>query len=56
MARAFQYMKAIVCMPNFERAVDRAALADYFQFLYIPAPRTIWKGISKLAPAHIMST
>ena len=48
-------LKAIVCVPNFERAVDRAALADYFQFLYVPAPRTIWKGISKLAPAHIMS-
>ena len=57
-ARMFTFaseLKAIVCMPNFERAVDRAALADYFQFLYIPAPRTIWKGISKLAPAHIMS-
>ena len=48
-------LKAIVCLPNFERAVDRRALADYFQFLYVPAPRTIWKGISKLAPAHIMS-
>ena len=57
-ARMFAFaseLKAIVCVPNFERAVDRAALADYFQFLYIPAPRTIWKGISKLAPAHIMS-
>ncbi len=57
-ARLFAFaseLKAIVCVPNFERAVDRAALADYFQFLYVPAPRTIWKGISKLAPAHIMS-
>ena len=57
-ARVFAFaseLKAIVCVPNFERAVDRAALADYFQFLYVPAPRTIWKGISKLAPAHIMS-
>ncbi len=47
-------LKAIVCVPHFERVVDRAALADYFQFLYVPAPRTIWKGVSKLAPAHIM--
>jgi len=47
-------LKAIVCVPHFERIVDRAALADYFQFLYVPAPRTIWKGVSKLAPAHIM--
>lgn len=57
-ARVFAFaseLKAIVCVPNFERAVDRAALADYFQFLYVPAPRTIWKGISKLAPAHMMS-
>ena len=47
-------LKAIVCVPHFERVVDREALADYFQFLYVPAPRTIWKGVSKLAPAHIM--
>ena len=47
-------LKAIVCIPHFERVVDREALADYFQFLYVPAPRTIWKGVSKLAPAHIM--
>ncbi len=57
-ARVFAFaseLKAIVRVPNFERAVDRAALADFFQFLYVPAPRTIWKGISKLAPAHMMT-
>ncbi|MCE9619905.1 MAG: asparagine synthase (glutamine-hydrolyzing) [Planctomycetes bacterium] len=48
-------LKAIAGMPGFERAVDREALAAYFQFLYVPAPRTIWKGISKLEPARVLT-
>jgi asparagine synthase (glutamine-hydrolysing) len=48
-------LKAIVAAPGFERAVDRDALAAYFRFLCVPAPRTIWKGVSKLEPAHVLT-
>jgi asparagine synthase (glutamine-hydrolysing) len=31
-------------------AMDPAALKDYLTFGHVPAPRTIWQGISKLEP------
>ncbi len=30
------------------------ALHDYLQYLYIPAPQTIYRGISKLLPGHCL--
>ena len=44
----------------FERAglelgsLDRGALSDYLELLYIPAPRTIWRGIHKLPAGHLL--
>ncbi len=32
--------------------VDRTALRDYFTYKCAPAPKTIYSGISQLAPAH----
>jgi asparagine synthase (glutamine-hydrolysing) len=34
------------------RTLDRAALAHYLAFGYIPAPLTIWREVRKLPPAH----
>jgi asparagine synthase (glutamine-hydrolysing) len=34
--------------------VDRDALADYLSLLYIPAPKTIWRGVRKLLPGHFL--
>jgi asparagine synthase (glutamine-hydrolysing) len=34
--------------------IDRAALGEFFCFSYVPAPKSIWKGISKLPPAHFV--
>jgi asparagine synthase (glutamine-hydrolysing) len=36
-------------------STDSAALADYFTYKYIPAPRTIYSGISKVPPAHTLT-
>jgi asparagine synthase (glutamine-hydrolysing) len=47
-------LKAILCDPEVERVVDRAALDLYLQHRYVPAPWTILKGISKLAPASTL--
>jgi asparagine synthase (glutamine-hydrolysing) len=32
--------------------IDRVALSEFFSFSYVPVPRSIWKGIQKLPPAH----
>ena len=44
-------LKAILQDPSVKREIDFSAFADFFVYRYIPSPKTIWKGISKLAPA-----
>ena len=48
-------LKALLADPAVERAVDREALALYLQYQYVPAPRTILRGISKLPPASVLT-
>ena len=38
--------------PGFPRTVDMQALHDYLSYNYIPGPRTIFRGISKLQPGY----
>ncbi len=33
-------------------AVDRTALRDYFTYKCVPAPKTVYRGIEQLEPAH----
>jgi len=47
-------LKALLCDPTEPRVVDRAALARYLQYQYIPAPGTILKGVQKLAPGSVL--
>lgn len=37
-----------------DSAVDEVALDDYLRLLYIPPPRTIFRNIRKLPPAHAL--
>lgn len=46
-------IKAILEYP-IERKVDLKALSDYLTFGYIPGPRTMFKGIRKLLPGHVL--
>jgi asparagine synthase (glutamine-hydrolysing) len=48
-------MKAILTDPAFARQIDEEALAAYFMFSYIPAPLTIFRGIRKLLPGHVLT-
>ncbi|MEX2153554.1 MAG: asparagine synthase (glutamine-hydrolyzing) [Gemmatimonadaceae bacterium] len=41
-------IKALLTLPEVERAVDHEALFNYLSFLTAPAPRTLFKGIYKL--------
>jgi len=34
--------------------VDETALLDYFTYLCVPAPKTIFRGIRKLEPGHLL--
>ena len=41
--------------PGFDGEVDRDALALYFRHKYVPAPWSIFKGVSKLEPGHAVT-
>src|SRR5688572_11725513 len=43
-------IKALLKLPQFRREVDTAAVWDYLAYRYVPGPRTLLKGIRKLAP------
>ncbi|MEO7538595.1 MAG: asparagine synthase (glutamine-hydrolyzing), partial [Pyrinomonadaceae bacterium] len=47
--------KALLAHPAVSRELDLDALRQYLSFDYVPAPRSIYKGISKLPAAHILS-
>jgi asparagine synthase (glutamine-hydrolysing) len=46
-------LKALRAHPDFKADIDRDALALYARHNYIPAPRSIYRGISKLLPGHL---
>lgn len=55
--RAFAFaseLKALRAFPGFCNEVCREALAQYMRFIYVPAPRSIYKGIYKLEPGCIL--
>jgi len=47
-------LKAIKQFPNFNNPINRYALKKYFEYMYIPAPYSIYEGIFKLEPGHIL--
>ena len=47
-------MKAILQVPGVPRDIDLEAVSDYFSFLYIPAPKSIFKNIRKVLPGHYL--
>ena len=47
-------IKALLVIPGVERAVDLAALDQFMSFLWTPDPKTIFKGVHKLPPAHYL--
>lgn len=48
-------LDAIRRHPGFDRPVDRNALALYFRHKYVPAPWSIFQGINKLEPGHLVA-
>jgi asparagine synthase (glutamine-hydrolysing) len=48
-------LKALRIHPDFRRDLNRDALALYLRYQYIPAPYSIYKGISKVQPGMIVT-
>ncbi len=48
-------LKALLAGPSFDRSIDRTALASYFRYLYVPAPKSIFQRAIKLPPGHILT-
>jgi asparagine synthase (glutamine-hydrolysing) len=47
-------LKALLEHPLVPRNLDPEAVEEYFCFGYVPDPRTIYKGVRKLAPSHYL--
>lgn len=47
-------LKVLKAHPAFVGTVDRSALALYLTHNYVPAPHSIYQGIQKLLPGHIL--
>lgn len=47
-------LKALRAHPDFEPRLDPAAAAAYFRHGYVPAPWTIYDGIRKVMPGHMV--
>lgn len=45
-------LKAILLSGIPKKEIDCSSFIDYFVYRYIPSPKTIWKDIKKLPPAH----
>ncbi|CAN5787561.1 asparagine synthase (glutamine-hydrolyzing) [soil metagenome] len=48
-------MKALRSHPDFRARIDRRALGSYMRHSYVPAPYTIYEGISKLMPGTCLT-
>jgi asparagine synthase (glutamine-hydrolysing) len=48
-------LKAMKAHPAWQGEIDHGALALYMRHTYIPAPYSIYSGIRKLLPAHLLS-
>lgn len=46
--------KALLKHPDVTRRIDPAGLARYLFYEYLPAPHSIWSGMRKLPPAHVL--
>jgi asparagine synthase (glutamine-hydrolysing) len=48
-------LKAIAAGPGFDDMLNENAIAAYLQYLYIPAPDSVYQHVTKLLPGHMMT-
>lgn len=47
-------IKSLLCAPGVDKALSPEAVEDFFTYGYVPDPKTIYRHIHKLAPAHYL--
>ncbi|MEA1834435.1 asparagine synthase (glutamine-hydrolyzing) [Methylobacterium durans] len=47
-------LKAFGAHPDWHPEIDRDSVASFLQYNYVPAPRSIYRGVFKLSPAHLV--
>ena len=47
-------IKSLLTLPDVSAEIDHAALNEYLSLKYVPAPRTLFKGIHSLPPGHMI--
>ncbi|MGR8921633.1 MAG: XrtA/PEP-CTERM system amidotransferase [Gammaproteobacteria bacterium] len=47
-------LKALMLVPDLDRALDERAVEEYFAYGYVPDPKSIFKSVAKLAPGHTL--
>jgi asparagine synthase (glutamine-hydrolysing) len=48
-------LKAVMALPDFDRGLDLRAVESLLAFNSIPGPLTIFEGVHKLQPGHLLS-
>lgn len=48
-------LKALVAGPEFDPEIDVDSVAQFLRYLYVPAPRTIYRHVLKLMPGTILT-
>jgi asparagine synthase (glutamine-hydrolysing) len=46
--------KSLLQMPDFDPAINDRAVFDYFSYLYIPDPRSIYRQVTKVQPGEVV--
>ncbi len=55
--KAFRFASTLPALEKaapFDEGIDPQAVWDYLSFLYVPAPETVYRGISRMLPARLM--
>src|SRR5271167_1091940 len=47
-------LKSLLLSPRLDRKLDPQAIEEFFAFGYVPDPRSIYRSVRKLAPAHYL--
>jgi asparagine synthase (glutamine-hydrolysing) len=47
-------IKSLLLLPGFDAAISNRGVYDYFSYLYIPGPETIYRGVRKLQAGELL--
>jgi len=47
-------LRALLTLPDFPRTIDHDAVVEYIALGYVPEPRSIFTGVHKLPPGHLL--